>query len=69
MSYELINEQNVIDLVTEVGCQTSDSFSWNLLEAEIVKYLMAHSRPGCNCDDCSDETCPNADSDFDHWRQ
>jgi hypothetical protein len=69
-SYELINEQNIIDLVTEVGCQTSDSFSWVDLESAIVKYLMVHTRPGCNCDySCTDEDCEAVKTDFDHWRQ
>lgn len=69
-TYDLINEDAVLGLIAEVGCQTSDTFSWNLLEAEIVKYLIQHTRPGCNCDySCTDEDCEAAKTDFDHWRQ
>ena len=70
MTYELINEQNIIDLVTEVGCQTADNFDWSELEQVIVGYLRHHTRPGCNCDySCTDNDCEAAKTDFDHWRQ
>lgn len=70
MTYELVNEENVIGLVTEVGCQTADSFSWHDLEQVMLQYLMKHTRPGCECDEsCADDDCPKAKTDFDHWRQ
>ena len=65
----MLNEENVLDVVNEVGCQTADTFSWMDLQQVVVKYLRDNSRPGCECDSCDDHTCPNAKSNFDHWNQ
>ena len=67
--YNIVNEEGVLTLLAELGLQTSDTYDDKELEKVMLPWLQAHTRPGCDCDDCTDETCPEADSDFDHWSQ
>lgn len=53
--------------LAERGNQSTDDWSDQKLQDQIDDaifsvvnaYIDEHSRPGCDCDDCTDETCPN----------
>lgn len=66
----MIDEDAILKVIADVGCQTADTFSWMDLQQIVIKYLRDNTRPGCNCDySCTDEDCEAAETDFDHWRQ
>jgi hypothetical protein len=64
MSDNLDLENAVDEVVVRVldSRQTSDDFDLpgltSRVEQLIAEYTEQHCRPGCSCDDCSDDSCP-----------
>ena len=62
--------ETAVEYLTEQGDQSSDDWSdsqlteqvENAVWATITAYADEHSRPGCSCEDCTDNTCPNKES-------